>query len=105
MQKLLPEAVQNISQVQVGDKITKINNKSIRLKSDITKALKDYKDGENIEITVIRNGEELLIQGKPTEYQENYYILGIEVALNQAILQDKLYYSFWETVDFVSSIR
>lgn len=102
--KIIPEATENISAIQIGDKITKINDTSIRLKSDITKALNNYKDGELINITLLRNGEEITVQGKPTKYQENYYILGIEVALEQENFKNKLYYSFWETVDFVSQI-
>lgn len=102
--KILPEAEENISLVEVGDKILKINNTNIRLKSDISKALENYVPGEEIAILLERNGEIISVNGKPTEYQDGYYILGIEVALNKGNFKDKLYYSFWETVDFVSSI-
>lgn len=102
--KILPEAEQNISSIEIGDKILKIENTNIRLKSDIAKALESYTPGEDITILLERNGEEISVKGKPTEYQENFYILGIEVALVQGDLKDRLYYSFWETVDFVSSI-
>lgn len=102
--KILPEAEQNISSVQIGDKILKIENTNIRLKSDIAKALENYTPGKEITILLERNGEEISVKGKPTEYQENFYILGIEVALVQGNLKDRLYYSFWETIDFVSSI-
>lgn len=102
--KILPEAEGNISQIEIGDRILKINDTNIRLKSDISKALKDYKAGENLNILLERNGEELTIEAKPTEYEENYYILGIEVALTEGKFKDKLYYSFWETIDFLSSI-
>ena len=96
--------VENISQIEIGDKILKINDKNIRLKADIAKALENYKDGELLDIVVERNGIETFVQGKPTKYEDSYYILGIEVALVEANLKDKLYYSFWETIDFVSSI-
>ena len=102
--KIRPEAVENISQIEIGDKILKINDKNIRLKADIAKALENYKDGELLDIVVERNGIETFVQGKPTKYEDIYYILGIEVALVEANLKDKLYYSFWETIDFVSSI-
>lgn len=102
--KILPEAEQNISLVEIGDKILKIDDTNIRLKADIAKALEDYIPGEEVTILLERNGEEISVKGKPTEYQENYYILGIEVSLVQGSFQDKLYYSFWETIDFVSSI-
>ena len=102
--KILPEAKENISQIEIGDRILKINDTNIRLKSDISNALKTYKPGENLNIILERNGEELAVEAKPTEYEENYYILGIEVALIEGDFKDKLYYSFWETIDFLSSI-
>ncbi len=102
--KILPEAEQNISSVQIGDKILKIDDINIRLKSDITKALENYIPGNEITILLERNGEEISVKAKPTEYQENFYILGVEVALIQGGFQEKIYYSFWETIDFVSSI-
>lgn len=102
--KILPEAEQNIPLVEVGDKILKINNTNIRLKSDIAKALEDYVPETELSIVLERNGDEVSVKGKPTEYQDDFYILGIEVALEKGSLKDKLYYSFWETTDFVSSI-
>lgn len=102
--KILPEAEENIPLIEVGDKIVKINNTNIRLKSDIAKALEDYVPGNELTIVLERNGNEISVKGKPTEYQEDFYILGIEVALEKGTLKDKLYYSFWETTDFVSSI-
>ena len=102
--KILPEAEENIPLVEVGDKIVKINNTNIRLKSDIAKALEDYVPGNELTIVLERNGNEISVKGKPTEYQEDFYILGIVVALEKGTLKDKLYYSFWETTDFVSSI-
>lgn len=102
--KILPEAQQNISSIEIGDKILKIDGANIRLKSDITKALKKYIPGNEITILLERNGEEIIVNAKPTEYQENFYILGVEVALIEGNFQDKIYYSFWETIDFVSSI-
>ena len=103
--KILPEAEQNISSVKIGDKILKIDDTNIRLKSDITKALENYIPGNEVSILLERDGEEISVKAKPTEYQENFYILGVEVALIQGSLKDKIYYSFWETIDFVSSIR
>lgn len=102
--KIIPEAKENIPLIEVGDKILKINNTNIRLKSDIAESLENYKPGEDLTIIIERNGEEKSISGKPTKYDENYYILGVEVALVEGTLKDKLYYSFWETIDFISSI-
>ena len=40
----------------------------------------------------------------PTEYSEGVYILGIQVALIDSSLNQKIYYAFWETIDFTKSI-
>lgn len=89
--------------LKFGDKIIKINDEKIRLKSDISSALYGA-DGSEIKVIVERNGEELEFNVKPTEYEENTYILGIQVALIDATWNEKLYYGFWETVNFVESM-
>ena len=89
--------------MKFGDKIIKINDEKIRLKSDISSALYGA-DGSEIKVIVERNGEELEFNVKPTEYEENTYILGIQVALIDATWNEKLYYGFWETVNFVESM-
>ena len=89
--------------MKFGDKIIKINDEKIRLKSDISSALYGS-DGSEVKVVVERNGEELEFNVKPTEYEENTYILGIQVALIDATWKEKLYYGFWETVNFVESM-
>lgn len=89
--------------MKFGDKIIKINDEKIRLKSDISSALYGA-DGSEVKVVVERNGEELEFNVKPTEYEENTYILGIQVALIDATWKEKLYYGFWETVNFVESM-
>ena len=42
--------------------------------------------------------------GKPTEYSDGVYILGIQVALIDATFSEKIYYAFWETINFVESM-
>ena len=41
---------------------------------------------------------------KPTEYSDGVYILGIQVALIDATFSEKIYYAFWETINFVESM-
>lgn len=86
-----------------GDKIIKINDEKIRLKSDISSALYES-DGSEVKVVVERSGEELEFNVKPTEYGEDTYILGVQVALVNATWNEKLYYGFWETVNFVESM-
>lgn len=99
----LPQAEESLSSIEIGDKILKINNEKIRLKSDITDALKDYKEG-TVKVIVERNNNELEFDIKPMEYSEGVYILGVQVALLDATVSEKLYYAFWETINFVESM-
>lgn len=101
--EIIPEAKENLAQVEIGDKIIKINDKKVRLKSDIARAL-EGSEGDNVTIVVERDGEELVLDVKPTEYSEGLYVLGVQVALADATWQDKIYYGFWETINFVGSM-
>ena len=49
-----------------GDKILEINNKKIRLNSDITEEV-EKSNGSNIEVVVLRDGKEVSYNFKPTE--------------------------------------
>lgn len=99
---IIPEAISNVSEIEVGDKILKINDKKIRIKADMNKALKDS-NGEPVKVLVNRNNEEKEIQVIPTEYK-GVYVLGIQVALVEGTFSEKIYYAFWETADFIFSI-
>lgn len=101
--EIMPESKENLLGIEIGDKIVKINNEKIRLKSDISNALMDS-DGSNVKIVIEREGKQLEFEVKPTEYAEDTYILGVQVALIEATLKEKIYYSFWETVNFVESM-
>jgi len=101
--EILPEAIENAAQIEVGDKILKVNNEKIRLKSDIAEALQ-YSDGSSVKVLVERDGKEIEITVKPTEYYENYYILGVQVSAIDANFGEQIYYAFWETINFVESM-
>lgn len=101
--EIIPEATENVSNLQVGDEILQINNKKIRLKSDIDKAL-EGNNGEAVSIIVLRSGEEISIKVTPTEYSEGIFVLGIKVKPLEASFKDRIYIAFWKTTDFTSSI-
>ncbi len=104
VENIIPEAKENIAGIEIGDKITQVNNTKIRLKSDISKALMDYTGGE-IPIIVERNNEKINLNVKPTEYEEGFYILGIEAKPKEDLkITERFYYSFWETANFLDSI-
>ena len=101
VENIIPEAKENIAGIEIGDKITQVNNTKIRLKSDISKALMDYTGGE-IPIIVERNNEKINLNVKPTEYEEGFYILGIEAKPKEDLkITERFYYSFWETANFL----
>ena len=99
----LPQAEENLSCIEIGDKILKINNEKIRLKSDITEFLKGFKE-DTVKVLVERQDKELEFEVKPLEYSEGIYILGVQVALIDATFSERVYYAFWETINFVESM-
>ena len=99
---IIPEAENNISTIQVGDKILEINNQKIRIKSDIAKALRDYNEGE-IKVLIERNNEKIEVNLKPTEYMGTY-ILGVQLTESKVSLQQRFMYSGYETINFVESM-
>ena len=102
--EIIPIAQDNIANtLQIGDKILEVNNKKVRIKSDIAKALKDF-NGEKVKVLVERNNENLELDVTPTKYSDGTYILGIQVSLSNGTVSEKLYYSFWETIDFISEM-
>ena len=102
--KILPEAMENVSGIEIGDKILQINDTKIRLKSDISKALRKYTNGE-ITVIVERNNEIKTLKVKPIEYEDGLYILGIESKVNENVsITGRFYYAFWETVNFLDSM-
>lgn len=103
VEEIIPEAAENVSNLQVGDEILQINNEKIRLKSDIDKALEGNK-GEDVSIIVLRSGEEISVKVTPTEYSEGIFVLGIKVKPLEASFKDRIYIAFWKTTDFTSSI-
>lgn len=98
--EIIPEVT--MSKLEVGDKILEINGEKVRIKSDIEKALKNS-NGEEVKVLVNRNNKNIELEIMPTEYKGTY-ILGIQVALVNGSFKERIYYAFWETVDFSLSI-
>lgn len=100
---IIPEAYENMSNIQIGDKILQINDEKIRIKSDIDEALKGN-NGEDVSIIVLRNGEEVSIKVTPTQYSDGVYILGIKVEPLEASFTERIYNAFWKTTYFAKSM-
>lgn len=106
VKQIIPEYLQENNVLQPGDKVLKINNKNTRIKSNVDDIL--FKtNGEKIDLLVERNGEKVNLSMKPVAIQlgeTTRYILGVEVEQDEQNIKNNLYYGFWETVEFVSSI-
>lgn len=103
------DAVQNIdnaqmSQIQVGDEIIKINGKRVRNIQNIYKQI-NKSDGNDIELTINRNGEIINVVVKPMKDEDtNSYYIGIMLRQDENNFINNIYYGFWDTVDFSVSI-
>lgn len=101
---IIDVAKENIgTQIIIGDEILEINGQKTRIKSDITRIMSENK-GEEVNVKLKRNNEIINVVVKPTEYAEGYYILGIQVALRNATLGQRLYYSFWDTTGYLFDV-
>ena len=101
---ILPDYAKNISSIEIGDKILEINNKKIRIRNDISDALKDN-HGEEIKLLVERNNEKIELKAIPSKYLDtDIYVLGVELEETNNSFGEKIYYSFWETKSFIKSI-
>lgn len=99
--EIIPEATGVSDVIQIGDKILQVENKKTRLRADIANALENYESGE-VQVLVERNNEELSLKVVPIKY-EGIYILGVKVLEKECSITERMYYSFWETIDFSKS--
>ena len=107
IKEMIPEYINENTVLQAGDKIIEINNKKTRIKSDVDNIL-FTSNGEQLDVIVERNGEEIQLDVIPTKLEYNgrtRYILGVEVEQKNRNLKNNLYYGFWETVSFLSSTK
>ena len=101
---ILPEASESVrSNLQVGDKIIKVNGESIKSRQDMSKVLL-LNDGKEVEVTIIREGKEYNYKVDPMEY-EGIYILGIEMTRkDNPTVGERISYASNETTEFFTSI-
>lgn len=101
--EIIPEASETMAEIQVGDKILQVNDKKIRIKSDIEEALENNR-GEEVSIQVLRDEEVVNLSVTPIEYSDGVYILGIQMEPLGNSISERLYNAFWKTVYFSSKI-
>ena len=91
-----------IAEIQPGDKIIAVNGKKVRLKSDIDKIVRQ---GKEITLQIERQSNILEINIIPQKDEEtNYYMLGIMFKMAENDFSTNIYYGFWNTARFASSI-
>lgn len=92
--------------IQSGDNLLKINDKKVRLKSDIDKAVQKSK-GNRIKLTIERNNKIKEIYLIPTKEELDnieIYKIGVIFAVSENSFINNVYYGLWDTVDFSLSI-
>lgn len=92
---------------KINDEIVKINGKKVKISSNVTKIVRESK-GNELTVTVKRNKKYENIVLSPTQVvgpeKVVTYYLGVIFKKADDNLQNKIYYAFWETGDFISSI-
>lgn len=104
IEAILPEYAENIQSLQVGDTILEIEGNAVKLKSDIDKNMQKINSNNPITLLIERDGKTQYVQVIPSKYEEQGYILGVQVAIKEKSLQNNVYYAFWETINFTLSI-
>lgn len=88
--------------IKENDVITKING--IDVENSLEKITEIIQNNTNntLELTILRDDKEQNIQIK--EDEKTKYYIGIEFKIAENSIKNKLYYSFWNTIDFLKSI-
>jgi regulator of sigma E protease len=99
---------EKLSMLQSGDEIKAINGHKIHLKQEIDTYV-FYSEEDTINLTINRNGEILdvvvpLTKVENEEYNISYYQLGIYMKPIDNNFKNKLYYAFWETVNYTKAL-
>ncbi len=93
--------------IQEGDKILEVNGKEVKRKSQIDKIL-EKNNGEEIKVVIERNKKQINLTLIPTlEENENItrkYYLGVIFKVAEDSFVGNIYYGFWDTVEFSTSI-
>lgn len=97
---ITPNSVAEKSELKVNDLITKINN--VDINNDYNNVINSINNFEELEFTVIRDNVETKVKLIPEKITK--YYLGIVFKASENTLTDKLYYGFWDTASFGTSI-
>ena len=95
----ISEAKEVSTEYQVGDEILEIN--SIETK-DAPSIIEIITTNKNVKLKIKRDNNIIVMETKTEE--SVYYYLGIKNKLAEDNLQNNIYYAYWETIRFVSSV-
>ena len=88
--------------IKENDVITKINGIDVENSLEKITQIIQNSTNDTLELTILRDGKEQNIQIK--EDEKTKYYIGIEFKIAENTIKNKLYYSFWNTIDFLKSI-
>ena len=87
-----------------NDEIIRINNKKVRLRSNIDKEIQKSK-GKEITLTIKRENEMKEIKVIPNmDNKYNRYIIGVSFKVAENSFSNNVHYGIWDTIDFSTSI-
>ena len=89
--------------IQAGDELISANGKRLRLKTDLDKIISEAQ-GEPITFIVERNNENIEMIITPTQHENERYVIGVNFKEAENTISNRLYYGFWNTVNFSGSI-
>lgn len=100
----LPEYEANLTQLEIGDTILKINGENVKVKSDVDRIVRNLKD-DNLILTVKRGEEVLDFNIKASKYKDyDIYVIGIEVEKMEPTIANRFYFGFYETANYLGSV-
>lgn len=89
--------------IQAGDELISANGKRLRLKTDLDKIISEAQ-GEPITFIIERNNENIEVVITPTQHENERYVIGVNFEEAENTISNRLYYGFWNTVNFSGSI-
>ena len=102
IEKVLPNLSAEEAGIMSNDEILKINDKTVRLKSDIDREIQKS-NGKELVFTIKRDNEIKNIKVIP-KTEENKLIVGVTFKIAENTFANNLYYGIWDTIDFSGSI-
>ena len=89
--------------IQAGDELISANGKKLRLKTDLDQIISNSQ-GEPITFVIERNNENIEMPITPAKDENERYVIGVNFKEAENTIANRIYYGFWNTVNFSGSI-